>query len=503
MCALTPSASCARPPALLELSAVQLAHLIKRKDISPVELVEQSIERCQEIQALCNPIAVELYRCARSAARRAEADVLRGHPLGRLHGVPFSIKEGLGLAGWPQTCGSTLRRQVTASSTATVAQRLISAGGIPVALGNQAEMALWPETDNLLYGRTLNPYRASRTAGGSSGGDAVMVASACVPFALGTDGAGSVRIPAAFNGVFGLKPSRGLVPLSGHLPLDERGREQANAQAVSAHFAAGPLCRHAEDLSEVLQIIAGPDGIDRNIHSRFAPVAEPARLRRVHLYLPERMKWSSPVSEAVSQALNDAGQCLASQGATLHAWQEPGMHNAFFIWLAVLKLEAQVRLADYLGDGQPLSYWRAARASLAGRARHATGPLLATWLDSVGDALGNPGLGRFLAQRDHLQRAFAELFDGHSVLLMPVTPGVAPEHGHALKRPLDVAYCALFNALGLPALSVPMGRLDQGCPVAVQLVAGPGQDALLLDAAVFLQTQFGGWLKPALSHFKG
>ncbi|WP_409285138.1 amidase family protein, partial [Pseudomonas protegens] len=146
MSALTPTASGCRASGLLELSAVQLARLIKRKEISPVELVEQSIERCQEVQALCNPIAVELYRGARSAARRAEADVLRGQPLGRLHGVPFSIKEGLGLAGWPQTCGSLLRRPVQAPPTATAAPRPLTAAGIPRAPAHPAAIPLRPDT---------------------------------------------------------------------------------------------------------------------------------------------------------------------------------------------------------------------------------------------------------------------------------------------------------------------------------------------------------------------
>ncbi|WP_339529790.1 amidase [Pseudomonas mucidolens] len=486
------------PADWLGLSAVQLARLIKDKQLSPVALVEQCIARLQAIQPRCNAMAVELFRDAREASRQAESDVLRGRPLGRLHGVPFSMKEGLGLTGQPKTCGSRLRVGITACGTATVASRLLAAGAIPLALGNQAEMALWPETDNLVYGRTLNPYQASRTAGGSSGGDSVMVASGCVPFALGTDGGGSIRIPAAFNGIFGLKPSRGLVPLSGHLPLDERGALQPTAQALARHFSAGPLCRYAEDLREVLEIIAGPDDIDGNIHSGYRhPCATPA-LKRVFVCSSPSLKWGPPVSPAIIAALSETGQRYAAQGVKVRPWHEDWFANAFFIWLAVLKLEANIRLADYLGDGQAVRYPRALYGAMVGKPLHTAGPLFAALMDSCGDLLANPGLARFLKQRDHLLQTLSKLFDGQSILVLPVSPTVAPAHGSALKRPFDIGYCALFNVLGFPALSVPMGRLDQGCPVAVQLVAGLGQDALLLEAATFLEMEFGGWLQPPL-----
>ncbi|WP_016713819.1 amidase family protein, partial [Pseudomonas monteilii] len=169
---------------------------------------------------------------ARGPAEVAERQRDQGAPLGRLHGVPFSFKEGLGLADAPKTCGSRRRQHKVAGFTATAAQRLIDAGAIPVALGNQAEMALWPETDNPVYGRTCSPYRNDRSAGGSSGGDAVLVASACVPFALGTDGGGSVRIPAACNGIFGLKPSRGVGATDRASPL---GRTRPGAAECHGH----------------------------------------------------------------------------------------------------------------------------------------------------------------------------------------------------------------------------------------------------------------------------
>ncbi|MCJ7850614.1 glutamyl-tRNA amidotransferase subunit A [Pseudomonas monteilii] len=482
--------------ALLAHSGVRLAAGVRDGTLSPVALVEHSIRRCQTVQRRCNAVAVALYDQARRAAEVAERQRDQGAPLGRLHGVPFSFKEGLGLADAPKTCGSRRRQHKVAGFTATAAQRLIDAGAIPVALGNQAEMALWPETDNPVYGRTSSPYRNDRSAGGSSGGDAVLVASACVPFALGTDGGGSVRIPAACNGIFGLKPSRGLVPLTGHLPLDERGLGQPNAMAIARHFAAGPLCRHAEDLPVLLEIIAGPDPLDRNILDSYVHRPPPAALQRLYLCQPERLGWGSRISPAVALALDDVAHHYQSQGTHVERWLPHALNDAFAIWLAVLKQETGVRLADILGDGQPVAHLAHAWQALLGQPQHATGPWLATVLDSLGECLGNPGLARQLPKRDALLHALTERLDGNSVLALPALPGTSPEHGHALRYPGDIGYTALFNVLGLPALTVPMGRLDQGCPVAVQLVAGPGQEPVLLDAARSLELAFGGWIAP-------
>lgn len=481
---------------LLAQSGVRMAAQIREGTLSPVALVEQCIARCQAVQRRCNAVAVALFDQARRAAEQAERQRDQGAALGRLHGVPFSFKEGLGLLGAPKTCGSTLRRQQVAQFTATAAQRLIDAGAIPVALGNQAEMALWPETENPVYGRTCSPYRRERSAGGSSGGDAVLVASACVPFALGTDGGGSVRIPAACNGIFGLKPSRGLVPLTGHLPLDERGLGQTRTLAIARHFAAGPMCRYAEDLPVLLEIIAGPDQRDSNITCRYTHRQAPSPLRKLYLYHPQRLSQGSRVSPAVAKALDDLAHYYQNQGTLVERWPDRAMDDGFGIWLAVLKKEAGVRLADILGDGLPVAHFTHAWQALAGKPRHATGPWLATLLDSLGECLGNPGLTHRLPKRDALQQALGTCLDGHSLLALPTLPGASPRHGHALRYPGDIGYTALFNVLGLPALSVPMGRLDGGCPDGLQLVAGHGQEHLLLDAAQALEHTFGGWLAP-------
>ncbi|MFT2188400.1 amidase [Pseudomonas putida] len=483
---------------LLAQSGVRLAAGVRDGTLSPVALVEDSIGRCQAIQQRCNAVAVALYDQARRAAEFAERQRDQGVTLGRLHGVPFSFKEGLGLAGAPKTCGSRLRQQQVARFTATAAQRLIEAGAIPVALGNQAEMALWPETDNPVYGCTGSPYRQGRSAGGSSGGDAVLVSSACVPFALGTDGGGSVRIPAACNGIFGLKPSRGLVPLTGHLPLDERGLGQPHALGIARHFTVGPLCRHAEDLPVLLEIIAGPDQHDRNIVGHYQHCQAPGALQHLYLCQPDRLSWGSRVSPAVTQALEDLAHHFQLQGTQVERWHPQALDDAFAIWLAVLKKEAGVRLADILGDGQPVAHVTQACLALTGKPLHATGPWLATVLDSLGEYLGSPGLTRQLSKRDALQQALAERLAGNSLLALPVLPGISPKHGHALRYPGDIGYTALFNVLGLPALTVPMGRLDQGCPVSVQLVAGPGQEHRLLNAALALEHAFGGWLAPPI-----
>ncbi|WP_242628378.1 amidase family protein, partial [Klebsiella quasipneumoniae] len=144
-----------------------------------------------------------------------------------------------------------------------------NAGAILIGQTNLSELALWPECANVIYGKTSNPYSQEHTSGGSSGGDAAIVSAGGVPFALGTDGGGSVRIPAAHCGVFGHKPSSKFVPMSGHFPLDRYSSQYPSAQFIARFFAMGPLCRKAEDLLPLLKIISRPDGIDENINGNF------------------------------------------------------------------------------------------------------------------------------------------------------------------------------------------------------------------------------------------
>jgi amidase len=196
-----------------------MARKIASREISPLELIRAHLKQIQEINPALNAVVELLEEPALEAARTAEKRVANGLPCGPLEGVPFSVKDSIDVAGAKTTAGTLGRRDApAAASHATLVDRLCRAGGIPIAKTNLPDLLFSFETDNLVYGRTNNPYDLDRTPGGSSGGESALIAGCGSPLGLGSDAAGSVRLPAAFCGIAGIKPTSGRLPRTGHVP---------------------------------------------------------------------------------------------------------------------------------------------------------------------------------------------------------------------------------------------------------------------------------------------
>ncbi|MFB3060936.1 MAG: amidase, partial [Candidatus Binatia bacterium] len=247
------------PPAQLQdelyySSTVALAHAIRTKQVSSEEVVQACLDRIEEVNPKLNAVVQLVVEDALSKAREADAGVVRGEFMGPLHGVPMTIKDSLDTAGVISTGGTKGRATFIPETDATVVSRLKNAGAILIGKTNTPELTLSFETDNLVYGRTSNPYDVTRTSGGSSGGAAAIVAAGGAPFDIGSDRLGSVRLPAHFCGVAGIKPSAGRVPRTGHIyPF---------GGMLDSFQQIGPLARYVDDLALLLPIIAGPDWID-------------------------------------------------------------------------------------------------------------------------------------------------------------------------------------------------------------------------------------------------
>src|SRR4051812_38877312 len=253
---------------LRRLSAVELAALIRGRRISSREAVEAHIAQIARVNPVLNAVVRERFDEARAEADAADAALARGDVdmLPPLHGVPCTIKECFALRGMPHSAGLRARRHVVAARDATAVARLRQAGAIPLGVTNTSELCMWMESNNRVYGRTNNPYDASRIVGGSSGGEGAIIGAGASPFGLGSDIGGSIRGPAFFNGVFGHKPTGGLVPGTGQYPL-ARG-------AALRYLTTGPLARRAEDLMPLLRVLAGPDGHDGGCEAM--PLGDPA-----------------------------------------------------------------------------------------------------------------------------------------------------------------------------------------------------------------------------------
>ena len=243
--------------AIIERSARDLAAAIRARELSAREVVEAHAWRLHTCQPRTNALACDRFADALAEAEAADERIAAagsGDELPPFLGVPCTVKESIALRGMPNCAGMVALRDRRAETTAPAAQRLIDAGFIPLGVTNTSELTMWIESVNRVYGRTRNAYDPRRTAGGSSGGEGAAVGSGGSPVGLGSDIAGSIRVPAFFNGVFGHKPSPGLVPNTGQFP--------STAGEAAFMLTLGPLVRHAEDLMPVTRIVSGPDGED-------------------------------------------------------------------------------------------------------------------------------------------------------------------------------------------------------------------------------------------------
>ena len=291
----------------------EIVESVRSKKLSPVELVEAHLARIEKLQSKINAFVYVDAEGARRQAKVADAAVKRGEALGALHGVPISIKSCIDVAGWPCPAGSRLRADYVASEDAVLVARLRAAGAILIGNTNTPEFLMAYETDNALSGKTSNPWELSRSAGGSSGGEAAAIASGCSMGGVGSDGGGSVRVPAHFCGISGLKPTPGRIPSTGHFP---RG-----AGAFAWLGVVGPMARTVADVRALFDVVKGADADDAlssPIHSRKISQGELAGLR-VGILETEALGKATAETKA---AVQRAGELLAAQGFRVDAFAD-------------------------------------------------------------------------------------------------------------------------------------------------------------------------------------
>ncbi|MCS6798213.1 MAG: amidase [Myxococcota bacterium] len=472
---------------LLLRSGSELAGAIARGEIAAVDVVRAHIEHLRRVEPRLRAVAGE--RCADALREAAAFDRLRREAgpeaLPRWAGVPCTVKEAIALAGMPNSGGSWHRRAVRATEDAPAVARLRAAGLVPVAVGNASELGVWMETINPVHGRTRNAYDRRRTAGGSTGGDAALVGAGAVPVALGADGGGSIRIPAFFNGVFGHKPSAGLVPIEGQFPLP--------TGPAARLVAVGPIARRAADLWPVLRLLAGEgDGAAGGDGLRGDPACVEVRALRV---LDVRDPRIDRLDAALDHAQRRAVSHLRSLGCDVRATRLDAFDGALEVWLSVLASSRSEPFERLAGGGEPLRLAVELLRAAIGRPRYTLPTLAMVALERVARAV-RWDHGRALRRLEEVRARVLDLVAPDAVLLCPPHPVVAPRHREPLLHPRRAACTALFNLLEMPATAVPMGLDARGLPVGVQVAAAPGLDALPIAVALELERAFGGWVPP-------
>jgi amidase len=456
-----------RPDDPCALSLAALARSLRAGTLSSEAATLAHLDRIAAVNPRLN--AVFQVRREDALAEARAADRVPEAKRGSLHGVPVTIKDSLDTTGIVTTGGTSGRADYVPREDATVVKRLRAAGAIVMGKTNTPDLTLGYETDNLVYGRTSNPFDPDRTSGGSSGGAAAIVAAGGSPFEVGSDTGGSIRLPAHFCGIAGLKPTAGRVPRTGHI-IDYEGAGQ-----FLTHI--GPLARHVDDLAYVLGILAGPDGRDPHV----APVLlrDPADVTidglRVAFFteLPplEPTAETAAVVEAAVLALERAG----ARARPLHAI--PDSEKLYEKYMAVL-----------YGDGgaavsRILERWGSVESPLRPRLRSSR-------------ELRSPETTALFEWIDRWKSAMLGLFADHDAIVCPVNAGPAPRHGTFDRA--SAAYTQLFNVTGWPSTVVRAGTLPEGLPLGVQVAAHPWREDVSLAVAARIEHALGPFPGPRL-----
>ena len=448
-------------------SACEIAELIRAKKLSPVEATEAALARIETLNPMLNAFCLVAAEQARAAAREAEIAVTKGEPLGPLHGVPVSIKDVVFTRGLTTTGGSRLFADHVPDEDAIAVGRLKAAGAIVLGKTNTSEFGHKAVTENPLFGVTRNPWRPALTPGGSSGGAAAAVASGMGALALGTDGGGSIRIPAAFCSVYGLKPSHGRVPHRGGFP-------------GFAHVShVGPITRTVRDAALMLDVIAGGDDRDRESLPRepgsYLEACE-GDVKGLHVAWTADLGYAR-VDSRVAEICGDAAAEFESLGCHVEV-VNPGWEDPEAPFSTMIAAQFYAAWSDRLPEAEAV-----------------LDPTLVKFIRRGGGVTAREyvlALQRVETYWREVQ-AFLERFD---LLLMP-TVAVPPfPAGGAPPREIEGEHVSVlgwmpftfpFNLTGQPAASVPAGFIDDGLPVGLQIVGRRHADSTVLAASAALE----------------
>lgn len=460
---------------ITNLSATEIVANIKNKTFSCREVMQAHLNKIQQVNPSLNAIVQLLPKDeALKEADLADKAIATNQPLGKLHGLPITIKDHIKVKNFIVTRGSMGLKNNLCMEDASIVTRLKNEGAIVIGITNMPEFGPSYESDNDIYGQTKNPYDMTKTAGGSSGGEGAIIASGGSPLGIGSDAGGSVRIPAHFCGIAGHKPTQNLLPCTGNVPMD--------GGLIMQVGTFGPMARFVEDLELVLPIIAGSDGIDPytpiNPFLRKSPAVKNMRVGFVYT-----TSVCTPTIDTI-KTLENACHELERQGAQVSEVEFLDLgYLGKFMWDSF-----------FMGGDQGKLY------SVMLKNSGVTKPSknLQLFLDiaeksEIFDALE---IKRRFFEADQLRMQALAHMQNYDVIITPVCATPAKEHGTTFDSIMDITYTLAFNLLRWPGTVVRCGTSKEGLPIGLQILAKPWDDYFTLAVAKFLEDALGGWQAP-------
>jgi amidase len=457
---------------LLFKPAAELLRALREKRVSAEELARALVERIEQVNPRLN--AVVQWAPERTLAEAREADRRRAHGefVGPLLGLPFTLKDAIEAAGLICTGGTEGRRNYVPSANASVVRRLRAAGAILLGKTNCPEFGWAWESDNLIYGRTNNPYDLKLSPGGSSGGESALIAAGGSVFGLGSDAGGSVRFPAHCTGIAAIKPTTGRAPRTGHFP--------GPGGTLDALWQIGPLARSVEDLALVLPLISGPDFRDPSVVP--TPVGDfrsvDVRSLRVAFHTDNGVV---PPAPEIAETVRQAAAALAAAGARVEELRPPGIEETYDLYLRLFSADGGAGLEGLI------------RAAGTERVH----PLLQRVLEiQKAHACSMDGFVALTARWDDFRSRMIAFMEDWDAILCPVAPFAGMRHGCTYDILDSFSYTMTFNLTGWPAVSVRGGWAPGGLPVGVQIAARPWREDVALALARTIETSCGGFQPP-------
>jgi Asp-tRNA(Asn)/Glu-tRNA(Gln) amidotransferase A subunit family amidase len=464
------------------LPAVTMAQQIREQKISVRELCDTHLAKIGRLNPKLNAfVHVDAERVRRDACEADEA-MTSGNIIGPLHGVPISIKSSIDVAGLRCEAGTRLRQENVATADAALVARLRSAGAIVLGVTNTPELLMAWETDNLLHGRTNSPWDLERTPGGSSGGEAAAIAAGMSAGGVGSDGGGSIRVPAHFSGICGLKPTPGRIPSTGHFP--------PSGGPFALLGVVGPMGRTVADVKALFEVMQGPDDGDAcaaPVPLRWPSESESRNLRVGYFEDDGR----TPVAPEIRAAVRTAAEALRSTGFQVELCRPEGLEEARVLWKIffvtcggmLIRPMFSERERDLSPELKQFLEWSAAEPALTADS------LLQSWIG-----------------RDMLREKFLKQMQRYPILLCPAAAIPAFRHGERswqidgkTVNYLDAwSYTEWFNLLGNPAAVVPVSHSKEGLPIGVQIVGRPWEEEQVLTVAAVLERECNAWRVPPI-----
>lgn len=462
-------------PSIIYASAKSIAAAIQEKRVSAVEVVEAHLARIDEVNGALNAVVQLCAERALDEARAADSAAARGESLGALHGVPITLKDSLDTEGVVTTGGTSGRAGFVPDADATVTARLRGAGAILLGKTNTPELTMAGETDNIVYGRTNNPFDVSRTPGGSSGGAAAIICAGGSPLDIGSDTGGSVRMPAHYSGIAGIKPNSGRVPRTGHIIDYALG-------ATDSYTQNGPMARFVEDLILALPIISGPDWTDPAIVPM--PLGDPADVDLGKLRIAFHTSadgFNDPTPET-KEAVIAAARALEGVVASIEEDAPSALSRVADITRRIGGADGRAgtrRLLDKAGTTE-------------------VSPILLSRFDEA-EPLPTGDFTKALEDLDRYRSDMLGFMRGYDLIICPTTAFPAPPHGGTFKAEnRNASFTGPYNLTGWPGTVVRCGTSPEGLPIGVQIIARPWREDASLAAASHLETALGGWRKPPI-----